>query len=362
MSAPRAGAIARELLLSAPPFAETDPKSARHWLGVSELLAGILMRTAPAGRAGEVVHAYRVRAAAGDESAAIVLRMVDHWAVAELTGADELATTSVPDDAVVACAAAARELVATLAGLHEVGTLDEIAEACATTSGPGVAWAPSLERLLRLVSAERSGPTDSAAESPGGEQAAAGAGPFAREPSTEGHPRGSGRATGRPARLVAWVVVSVLATVGAVIAYALATAEQTVVVDIPEHEETFREETYETTEYRVTGAESSVCRAGQNWHECLELGWAEYRDNCEKYADVLVPESGQFCAFYRMGLDGMESENAPAGSTLADVPRGFLRDLSVERATATRRVSNGDYSPAVTHVATCYLGFIGECP
>lgn len=35
--------------------------------------------------------------------------------------------------------------------------------------------------------------------------------------------------------------------------------------------------------------------------------------------------------------------------------------LSTHRDTSTRKISNNDYKPAVTHEAVCYFGFIGEC-
>lgn len=363
-------AMVLERLASAPIPSDKDPKSPRHWVAIGEMLVDLLLETAPAG-AASVLHDFRARAAGGDESAAGALRLVDHRAVAELTGDAGLFADSVPDGAVVAYAAAVKDLVGALAAAHDASALAAITQSISAASDAGVKSAPDLEQLLRVaargrlhadVSTEALGaPSDMPSGGPPGPsvraRGRAGGGGAEGE-----HPERRGQGATRRGRLLGITGAAVVLVAGGVTAFALATVERTAVVDVPEHQETFREEAYESTDYEVVGSDSSVCTVGQDWYECLELGRAEYRDNCTRYEDVLTPESGIFCGFYQTMITNMESENAEIGSTVASVPRAFMRDLTAQPAMAIRQVSNGDYEPAVTHVATCYLGFLGECP
>jgi hypothetical protein len=364
-------AMVSERLASAPIPSDEDPRSPRHWLAIGEILLDLLLETAPAGAASRVMHDFRARAAAGDESARDALRLVDHRAVAELTGDADLFADSVPEGAVVAYVAAVKDLVGGLAAAHDGSALAVITRSISTASAAGVKSAPDLGQLLRVAAQGRahadvntealgapSDPTTGGPPYPGVKTSASPRG---------GHdggdaPEGRGRGATRLGRLLGIAGAAVVLVGGGVSAFALATVERTVVVDVPEREETFSEEAYETTDYEVVGSDSSVCTVGQDWYECLELGRAEYRDNCTRYEDVLTPESGFLCGFYQRMIADMENQNAEIGSTVASVPRAFMRDLTAQRAMAMRQVPNGDYEPAVTHIATCYLGFLGECP
>jgi len=164
------------------------------------------------------------------------------------------------------------------------------------------------------------------------------------------------------------VIVATLVGALALGILAFSTAEHWTKVDVAEHPETFRTEDYKTSEFTVTNDGVSPCVVGQNWAGCIDSMNAEHADACEsKGAGRLARSKFLFdlnatahakdvCKDYETELERMRRIDAAYVSSLGTYGRLTRTQLS-----ATRRVSNKDQRPAVTHRATCYLGFIGEC-
>lgn len=64
------------------------------------------------------------------------------------------------------------------------------------------------------------------------------------------------------------------------------------------------------------------------------------------------------CDAYRNSIEDMKGKGGWGYYVSSLGGYGYLDSSPV---TSTRKVSNNDYWPAVTHEAVCYLGFIGEC-
>jgi hypothetical protein len=115
-------------------------------------------------------------------------------------------------------------------------------------------------------------------------------------------------------------------------------------------------ETYLTGEYEVRETGSSPCYVGQYWSDCINLFVSYYNAVCVGVS--LTTAGNRLCESYLAMIDGMKSRGG-AWSTVSSL--GDWGPLTREAATATRRVSNNDYRPAVTREAVCYWGFLGEC-
>lgn len=141
----------------------------------------------------------------------------------------------------------------------------------------------------------------------------------------------------------------------ALVAVTFATARHWTVVDVPEQQETFYNEEYETGTYVVLDDENVPCAVGQSWASCISAYVDEVDDAC---VDVeLTPMSKSICNDYKDLINSMREDGV--GGEIAE--RGSYGELTRYALTDVRRVSNGDYRAAETHDATCYLGFIGEC-
>lgn len=140
---------------------------------------------------------------------------------------------------------------------------------------------------------------------------------------------------------------------------ALETAVQHTVVDKPEQPETFRVEQVPTGEFRVTRTEEAVCQIGQDWFGCIDALVDQFNANCANIPLDLFSEA--ICNRYSNMLDELYSREAYAGWTVTSLGDGW-KALRREPTMISEEVSNNDYEPAVTHEATCYLGFLGECP
>lgn len=158
------------------------------------------------------------------------------------------------------------------------------------------------------------------------------------------------------ALLVGVPALLVVAT-AVVVVIAFVTAEKWIVIDVPEHPETFHTERYSTGSYDVKNNGISPCYVDQDWYECRNSMVAEFNRECAERD--LTRAGREICDVYGAELDRME-QIGQYGSVVETV--GNLGYLSSTEETRVRRVSNGDYRPAVTHEATCYLGFLGECP
>ncbi|MFF2488054.1 hypothetical protein ACFVSU_16735 [Microbacterium sp. NPDC058062] len=137
----------------------------------------------------------------------------------------------------------------------------------------------------------------------------------------------------------------------------LLTAEHWTVVDVPEHKETFRTEEYLTGAYIVENLGGNPCYVGQDWYECRNKMVDEYNRECA--ARSLTESSRLLCDDYGAELDRMEEVGDYGWVVETLGSYGYLRST---QESSTRQVSNNDYRPAITHEATCYLGFLGECP
>lgn len=168
------------------------------------------------------------------------------------------------------------------------------------------------------------------------------------------------------ARIVLIANASVCLVLAAVVAYAFATARHWTKVDVPEQPETFHTETYETGRYIVNMDNVPVCYVGQSWQECTNAYIAEFNRECTKPlvttgspdAPWLEDWSLRVCGDYKAMIEDMQSSGNQWGYVTSLRTWGHLYS---KPETATKRVSNNDYKPAVTHEAVCYLGFIGEC-
>lgn len=148
----------------------------------------------------------------------------------------------------------------------------------------------------------------------------------------------------------------VLAT-AVIIVIAFVTAEKWSAVDVPEHAETFHTERYLTGSYNVMDNGISPCYVDQDWYECRNSMVDEFNRECAERNLTLA--AGAVCDAYDAELDRME-QVGQYGWIVETV--GDFGYLSSTEETRTRKVSNEDYRPAVTHEATCYLRFLGECP
>lgn len=198
----------------------------------------------------------------------------------------------------------------------------------------------------------------------------------------------------------------------AFIGYTISTAVHWTKVDVPEHKETFHDEQRETGAYIVKMDDVSPCYVNQNWQECIDAFISEYNNACAdrqlstrlvglhfggessssgfdrkeslynaklhnpsgtraltraaSLSDLLKgigtsESSVSLCNRYADNIEQMQAEAQNLG------PYGYVESLGdwghlhVEKEFETVKVSNNDYRPAITHEATCYLGFIGEC-
>ncbi|MDQ0648083.1 hypothetical protein QFZ53_002279 [Microbacterium natoriense] len=157
-----------------------------------------------------------------------------------------------------------------------------------------------------------------------------------------------------------WVILSILlvlilAAIGTVV-FAFATARHWTAIDVPEHPETFHTEEYDTGLYDVTMDEINPCWVNQDWTDCTNLYVASYNAAC---SGVSLTDSGSaVCTDY---ADMIEQMKAQDGEGYYVETLGGYGGLHQTAERATREVSNNDYTPAETHEAVCYLGFIGEC-
>lgn len=167
-------------------------------------------------------------------------------------------------------------------------------------------------------------------------------------------------APGRSRNVGLWVALSIVGALLLIIAIvtvtAFATARTWTKVDVPEQPETFHSETYETGRYDVTMDAVNPCYVNQDWTDCTNLLLASYNATC---VGVELTESATaLCADYNTAILDMQAQDTP-GSYVATL--GTYGNLTRTPETDVRQVSNGDYRPAETHEAVCYLGFLGEC-
>ena len=81
--------------------------------------------------------------------------------------------------------------------------------------------------------------------------------------------------------------------------------------------------------------------------------------NRECVGRQLTESANAVCDAYGSEIDRMKKIGRYGWTVRSVGGYGFLRSTQEVR---TRQVSNEDYRPAITHEATCYLRFIGECP
>lgn len=150
------------------------------------------------------------------------------------------------------------------------------------------------------------------------------------------------------------------------------TAQRWTKVDDPGHPETFRQEVYKTGKNRLINTGSSLCDVGQSWSGCADAIEGEWRRACSpvgaisdgRYAyspilwqvEHLHPDSLEVCESYADEISSMRAQSWDVVTSLGSFGR-----LSKTPVRKKRKVSNGDYRAPVTHTATCYLGFLGEC-
>lgn len=174
----------------------------------------------------------------------------------------------------------------------------------------------------------------------------------------------------------------------------VATAVHWTKVDVPEHPETFHQETKDTGTWYVTMDYEPVCYVGENWNECINKYVNEYNNACanrelspapssnswdyllqqytlerarfnpnRKHAftevDVGYSHSQSLCNRYSSMIDNMKSQDYGPNGYVASL--GDWEHLKAQKQYRKVQVSNNDYSPAVTHEATCYFGRFGEC-
>lgn len=127
-------------------------------------------------------------------------------------------------------------------------------------------------------------------------------------------------------------------------------------IDVPEHEMTYHSETELTGKNDVVDNHIPPCFVGEDWVECVNIHVAEFNATCASAS--LTPAAHTVCDNYSAMIEGMKakSRNGTYVSTL-----GTWGSLSLVPETKTISVSNDDYIAAITHIATCYFGFIGEC-
>lgn len=157
-----------------------------------------------------------------------------------------------------------------------------------------------------------------------------------------------------------WVTLSILGALllilAIVVVTAFATARTWTKVDVPEQPETFHSETYETGRFDVAMDTVNPCYVDQDWTDCTNLLLANYTATC---VGVELTESATaLCAEYNSVILDMQAQDTP-DSYVATL--GTYGGLSRTPETDVRQVSNGDYRPAETHEAVCYLGVFGEC-
>lgn len=147
-----------------------------------------------------------------------------------------------------------------------------------------------------------------------------------------------------------------VASIVAVVLISEATAERWTKVVIPESPTTYRFETYETGNYDIQEVGESPCWIGQFWSDCINLYIDQYNWACVGIS--LSVAAIDTCNSYRAMIEEMQSRGS-AWSTVSAL--GSWGTLERSPETASRRVSNNDYRPAVTREAVCYWGVLGEC-
>jgi hypothetical protein len=153
-------------------------------------------------------------------------------------------------------------------------------------------------------------------------------------------------------------VSSVFALVLVLAVATLYTAKTWTKIDVPEHKETYHDETYSTGNYIITMDDSSLCWINQGWADCINLHVNEYNRECANRR--LTSSSSSLCERYSNMIDDMKAKDGGYGWHVTSL--GSWGSLHSTQETATRKVSNNDYRVAVTHEATCYWGKFGECP
>lgn len=156
---------------------------------------------------------------------------------------------------------------------------------------------------------------------------------------------------------VALIVGTVIVLLAAAFVVASKTARHWIAVDVPEHPETFHSEEYATGKRVVTDDGVSPCSEGQDWSECTDKMISEYEAQCPD-RDLLAEASADLCSAYLTEIHRMQ-EVGEEGAKVGVV--GNFGHLQSTPEYGTRTVSNNDHRPAVTHRATCYLEFLGEC-
>jgi len=147
-----------------------------------------------------------------------------------------------------------------------------------------------------------------------------------------------------------------IATVVAVVLVVEVTAERWTKVVIPEKPTTYRIETYLTGDYDVYADQADPCWVGQDWTDCTNVMIDQYNWACVGIA--LTDVGYSVCERYSDEIDWMIEQDGP---WIEVASLGGMGGLSRQAESATRRVSNNDYRPAVTREAVCYVGFLGEC-
>ena len=175
-------------------------------------------------------------------------------------------------------------------------------------------------------------------------------------------------ASNRRLRLVG---VAALMTVIVLVVAGVGTARHWTKIDVPAQPETFRTQTYKTGSFVVKDDGRSPCTVGQAWSGCISEMSTEYSAACggpppgdPYFSDIIISslrkltaKSEQVCDAYAREIVRMQQQ---ADATYVATVGGFGR-LTRTPQRATRKVSNNDRRPAVTHEAVCYLGFIGDC-
>ncbi len=193
---------------------------------------------------------------------------------------------------------------------------------------------------------------------------------------------------GRILLLINGVIFAILI---ALVGIGLSTAVHWTKVDVPEHPETFHNELQDTGTYdvnrdnvfplrNVVNENATPCYVGQDWTDCTNLLIAEYNSSCtgrpistettrirrdyfhpEKIPDEMVDygkSSADLCNDYADMIDEMQEQDGYGVYVASLGDWGYLHS---ERRYEVVSVSNNDYSPAITHEAVCYFGFLGEC-
>lgn len=168
-------------------------------------------------------------------------------------------------------------------------------------------------------------------------------------------PSGRGRLSPRTKSLLS-AAGAVVAVAVVLVIVAFTTPRHWAMVDVAEHLETFHTEEYETGLFVVEDDHVSPCYEGQDWFDCRDRLSAEHSRVCVD--TELTPESIALCEDYKLQVDRMELTGDFRSSV---VLAGDYGSLASTAEVAARMVSNGDFRPAVTHDAVCYLGFLGEC-